>query len=79
MEFVPKGRYYNEVCWYVCRRNILYEQGQPCNTADGEQGLFDKDGECVVGSGVGDGGGEDDGDGKATAVTKELTKAMLVS
>ena len=74
----PEGQVYNEAAG-MCVDEIFYEQGQPCNTADGEQGLFNEDGECVVGSGVGDGGGDGDGDGKATVVTKELTKAMLVS
>ena len=54
---------YNEAAG-MCVDEIFYEQGQPCNTADGEQGLFNEDGECVVGSGVGDGGGDGDGDGK---------------
>lgn len=59
----PEGQYYNEVT-LQCEDEVSFTPGAPCNAADGEQGTYNDQGECVVPSGGGgDGTGDGTGDG----------------
>jgi len=61
-ETCPEGQYYNEIN-LQCEDEITYTPGQPCNAADGEQGTYNDEGECVVPDGTGDDDGNGTGDG----------------
>jgi hypothetical protein len=67
----PEGQYYNEVT-FECEDEVFFTKGQPCNTADGQQGIFDDEGGCYVpaGNGTGNGTGDStDGNGNSTGGT----------
>lgn len=59
----PAGQYFNETT-LECEDEVFFTPGQPCNKEDGEQGVFDADGNCVdaAGTGTGNGTGDDGGD-----------------
>lgn len=64
-ENCPEGQYYNETT-LQCEDEISYTPGAPCNAANGEQGTYNDQGECIVPDGTGDGTGDGDGDGNGT-------------
>jgi len=63
----PAGKVYNEVVG-ACVDEVFFTPGQPCNTDDGQQGVFDENGGCYVPAGNGtDGTGDGtDGTGEGT-------------
>ena len=79
----PAGQAWNDVAG-MCVDEIFYTPGSPCNMEDGEQGVFDANGDCVrryygpegpgdgTGSGTGGSGGEA-GDACTTDDNKEGT------
>ena len=58
----PAGQVYNEVVG-ACVDELFFTPGQPCNTDDGQQGVFDDEGGCYVPAGTNGGTGTDDDDG----------------
>lgn len=47
VEVCPEGQVYNEVAG-ACVDEVFFTPGQPCNTSDGQQGIFDDEGGCYV-------------------------------
>jgi len=70
----PSGKVYNEVVG-ACVDELFFTPGQPCNTEDGQQGVFDESGGCYVPAGNGtDGTGDGtDGTGDGTDGTGDGT------
>lgn len=58
----PAGQVYNEVVG-ACVDELFFTPGQPCNTEDGQQGIFDDEGGCYVPAGTDGSTGTDDVDG----------------
>ncbi|MDG1950543.1 MAG: hypothetical protein P8J32_07060 [bacterium] len=64
----PEGQVYNEVAG-ACVDEVFFTPGQPCNTSDGQQGIFDDEGGCYVptigtGGNGGNGGNGECGEGE---------------
>jgi hypothetical protein len=74
----PAGQVYNEVVG-ACVDELFFTPGQPCNTEDGQQGVFDESGGCYVPAGNGTDGsgngtdGTDGTDGTGGTVVVEGT------
>ena len=68
VEVCTEGQVYNEVAG-ACVDEVFFTPGQPCNTSDGEQGIFDDEGGCYVPTtgtegDEGDGGNGECGEGE---------------
>lgn len=57
----PEGQVYNEITG-KCSSELFFEEGQPCNTADGQQGVYDSEGKCYVPADTTGTGGDEGGD-----------------
>jgi len=81
VETCPEGQVYNEVAG-ACVDEVFFTPGQPCNTSDGQQGIFDDDGGCYVpttGTGSETGGPTNTTCGEGEEYNEETQKCEVVT